>query len=120
MARAEQLPRNARAGQCAAAPLTPGAGPDRTFKQHHSRSTGSASCDVVLKSDVQHRECSRGRDAPSMFLTPGEATAEDPAGCQDAEPDLAGCVHAVGVHPKVIYEALHLNLQMPLGNSVLP
>ena len=48
-----------------------------------------------------------------MSLTPGEATAEDPAVREDAEPDLAGCVHAVGIHPKVVYEALHLDLQMP-------
>ena len=87
--------------------------PGQTLRQHHSRVACSSSC------KVQHRECSLGRNAPGMFLTPGEATAENPAVCEDAEPDLAGCVHAVGVHPKVIYEALHLNLQMPWGNSVL-
>ena len=64
--------------------------------------------------------CGTARDAPGVSLTPGEATAEDPAVCEDAEPDLAGRVHAAGVHPKVVHEALYLHLQMPLGNSVVP
>ena len=99
--------------QRAAAPLAPETEPTQSFKEHRSRSGSSASC------MMQHRECSMARGASGMFLPPCEATAEDPAVCEDAEPDLAGCVHAVGVHPKVINEALHLDLQMPLGNSVV-
>ena len=99
---------------CAATTLAPESEPGQRFKQHCSR---SACSQHKLHDPAQ--VCDTARDAPGVSLTPGEATAEDPTVCEDAEPDLAGCVHAVGIHPKVVYEALHLNLQMHLGNSVL-